>query len=222
MTEKQWQKAADPEAMLAHLGVRASDRKLRLFACACCRRAWLFAKDRRLNQALTLLEAFTNGTAKDRDRGRAHVLGGKMMSAVVDVPQHCLGGELWKAAKKTLDRDGYTFGESAAAAFGWAADIHAQFNANKKAERAQQAILVREVFGNPFRPVSFSPLWRTDTAMALARQTNESREFGAMPILADALQDAGCDSDDILNHLRDTSVTHVRGCWALDLVLGKE
>ena len=50
----------------------------------------------------------------------------------------------------------------------------------------------------------------------------ESRDFSAMPILADALQDAGCDNDDILNHLRDATATHVRGCWALDLVLGKE
>ena len=49
----------------------------------------------------------------------------------------------------------------------------------------------------------------------------ESRDFSAMPILADALQDAGCDNDDILNHCRDP-VRHVRGCWVVDLVLGKE
>ena len=49
----------------------------------------------------------------------------------------------------------------------------------------------------------------------------DSREFGAMPILADALQDADCDSDDVLNHCRDASLTHVRGCWVVDLVLGK-
>jgi hypothetical protein len=79
-----------------------------------------------------------------------------------------------------------------------------------------------DIFGNPFRPVEFSPEWRTDTAVALARQMYESREFSAMPILADALQDAGCDNDDILNHCRDTTLTHVRGCWVVDLVLGKE
>ena len=56
----------------------------------------------------------------------------------------------------------------------------------------------------------------------MASQVYESRNFSAMPILADALQDAGCDSDDILNHLRDPHATHARGCWALDLVLGKE
>ncbi|MCI0699875.1 MAG: hypothetical protein L0241_02155, partial [Planctomycetia bacterium] len=64
--------------------------------------------------------------------------------------------------------------------------------------------------------------WRTDTALSLARQMYESREFSAMPILADALQDAGCENEDILNHCRDTSQVHVRGCWVVDLVLGKE
>jgi hypothetical protein len=49
----------------------------------------------------------------------------------------------------------------------------------------------------------------------------ESRDFSAMPILADALQDAGCDKEDILTHCRDTSLTHVRGCWVVDLVLSK-
>jgi hypothetical protein len=80
--------------------------------------------------------------------------------------------------------------------------------------------ILRDIFGNPFRPVAFSSEWRTDTAIALARTMYESREFGAMPILADALQDAGCDSDDILNHCRGDG-PHVRGCWVCDLVLGK-
>jgi hypothetical protein len=88
-------------------------------------------------------------------------------------------------------------------------------------ERRSQADLVRDIFGNPFRPVSFSPAWRTGTAISLARPMYESREFGAMPILADALQDAGCDSEDVLNHCRGPG-PHVRGCWVVDLGLGKE
>jgi hypothetical protein len=91
------------------------------------------------------------------------------------------------------------------------------------AESAFQAALVRDIFGNPFRPpVAFEPSWRTDTVLALAKQMYELREFGAMPILADALQDAGCDNDDILSHCRDTQLTHVRGCWVTDLVLDKQ
>ena len=81
--------------------------------------------------------------------------------------------------------------------------------------------LLRDIFGNPFRPIIFTSDWRTDTAVSLARGMYESRDFGAMPILADALQDAGCDSDDILNHCRDEKQVHVRGCWVVDLVLGK-
>jgi hypothetical protein len=76
------------------------------------------------------------------------------------------------------------------------------------------------VIGNPFRPVAFSPDWRTNTVLTLARQMYELREFSAMPILADALQDAGCDSADVLDHCRGDG-PHVRGCWVVDLVLGK-
>ena len=81
--------------------------------------------------------------------------------------------------------------------------------------------LAHEVFGNPFRPVVFDPSWRTDTAVSLARGMYESRDFSPMPILADALQDAGCEDPDILSHCRDANAAHVRGCWVLDLVLGK-
>ena len=85
-----------------------------------------------------------------------------------------------------------------------------------------QRDLLRDILGNPFRPVTFSPSWRTDTALSLARQMYDSRDFGAMPILADALQDAGCDDEDIPNHCRDEKAMHVRGCWVVDFVLGKE
>jgi hypothetical protein len=81
--------------------------------------------------------------------------------------------------------------------------------------------LLRDVFGNPFHPVAFDPAWRTDTAGSLARTMYDSRDFGAMPILADALQDAGCDNADILNHCRDPKQVHVRGCWVVDLVLAR-
>jgi hypothetical protein len=81
--------------------------------------------------------------------------------------------------------------------------------------------LLREVFGNPLRPVAFDPSWRTDTAVALARRMYESRDFSAMPILADALQEAGCDDEELLNHCRSKG-PHVRGCWVVDLVLGRK
>ncbi len=88
-------------------------------------------------------------------------------------------------------------------------------------EKNNQSDWLRDIFGNPFHPVAFSPSWRTSTAVALASQMYESREFGAMPILGDALQDTGCDSADILDHCRGPG-PHVRGCWVVDLVLDKE
>ena len=87
---------------------------------------------------------------------------------------------------------------------------------------AYQAELLREIFGNPFENPFFKPTWRTTDVMLLAQGIYDAKAFDRMPILADALQDAGCDNEDILAHCRDTSLTHVRGCWALDLVLGKE
>jgi hypothetical protein len=83
-------------------------------------------------------------------------------------------------------------------------------------------VLVRDIFGNPFRPTTFDPAWRTSDVTFLASGIYAQKAFDRMPILADALQDAGCDSADILNHCRDTSLAHVRGCWALDLAMGKE
>jgi hypothetical protein len=94
-------------------------------------------------------------------------------------------------------------------------------NPNKWEDCKPQADLVRDLFGNPYQPVKIDTSWRTDTALSLARTMYENRDFSAMPILADALQDAGCDSEDILNHCRDSNATHVRGCWVVDLVLGK-
>jgi hypothetical protein len=90
------------------------------------------------------------------------------------------------------------------------------------AEKVYQSDLIRDIFGNPFRLIPFSSAWRTTTAVQLARGMYDSRDFSAMPILADALQDAGCDDGDILNHCRDANQVHVRGCWVVDLVLGKE
>jgi len=79
---------------------------------------------------------------------------------------------------------------------------------------------IDDIFGNPFRQAVCDPRWRTDTALSLARVMYESRDFTGMPILADSLQDAGCDNDDVLNHCRGEG-PHVRGCWVVDLVLGK-
>jgi hypothetical protein len=81
--------------------------------------------------------------------------------------------------------------------------------------------IVRDIFGNPFRPTTLDLDWRTTTVIQLAQGMYDSRDFGAMPILADALQDAGCENADVLDHCRGSG-PHVRGCWVIDLLLGKE
>jgi hypothetical protein len=80
--------------------------------------------------------------------------------------------------------------------------------------------VLREIAGNPFGLDTFEPAWRTSTTMQLARHVYESRDYSVLPILADALQDTGCDDECVLTHCRDTDITHQRGCWAVDLVLG--
>jgi hypothetical protein len=81
--------------------------------------------------------------------------------------------------------------------------------------------ILREVAPDPARPPAFRPEWRTETAVLLARQMLAARDFTAMPILADALQDAGCDDEAVLAHCRDARHAHLPGCWALEAVLDR-
>jgi hypothetical protein len=91
----------------------------------------------------------------------------------------------------------------------------------KSYEEETQAHFVRDIFGDPFRPVSLGPTWLTSDVVALAQGIYAESAFDRMPILADALQDAGCMNEDVLNHCRDPKQFHVRGCWVVDLLLEK-
>jgi hypothetical protein len=81
--------------------------------------------------------------------------------------------------------------------------------------------LLRDIFPNHFRPVAFDSAWRTSTTLVVAQVIYDDRRFQELPVLADALEDAGCTIPDILNHCREPG-EHVRGCWVVDLVLGRE
>jgi hypothetical protein len=88
-------------------------------------------------------------------------------------------------------------------------------------EQEHQAHLARDIFGPlAFRRLALDPAWRTPAAVALARFMYEGRRFDEIPLLGDALEEAGSTSADLLNHCRRPGV-HVRGCWVLDLCLGK-
>jgi hypothetical protein len=80
---------------------------------------------------------------------------------------------------------------------------------------------IDDIFGNPFRPLTFDPRWRTSDVVGLARAIYDEKAFERMPILADALMDAGCEDEPIIGHCRGDG-PHVRGCWVVDLILGKE
>src|SRR5262249_54964478 len=93
--------------------------------------------------------------------------------------------------------------------------------ARQAKNREEQALILRDIFGRrPLRPVTINPAWRTSNVTALAQSIYDDRAFDRLPILADALEDAGCDNADVLNHCRQPG-EHVRGCWVLDLILDK-
>jgi hypothetical protein len=98
---------------------------------------------------------------------------------------------------------------------GWSDDI------GYRREEQFQVSLLRDIFGNPFRAVAVKSSWRSSTVVSLAQAIYEEPAFDRLPILADALEDAGCDHADILEHCRGPG-PHVRGCWVVDLILGKE
>lgn len=221
MTEAEWLVSEDPLELLAFVAPRSTDRKLRLFLCHCCARVvdaippqWRLFRGhaepfQQLQRALSVVEQFAEGLVGSDALDKAR----RDADDSTDVNHIDYGGEV-------------KFGSVAAAVVA-AAAVHPvpravlEVGRGAKGETHWRMLILRDIFGNPFRPVVSSPSWRTDTVLSLARQMYESREFSAMPILADALQDAGCDSEEILNHCRSGGV-HVRGCWVVDLVLNKD
>jgi hypothetical protein len=218
MTEQEWVTGIDPRPMLLFLAPTASERKARLCAVACCYRDPKYLTDGNTRRLILMAEAFADG-----------LVDATALRSLTNYTAHRTDPALEAAA---LPEPGNSFVRHTARAAElvswWRADPVGDqrgtpdYYEKVAAEQAVLADLVRDSFGNPFRPVVFDPAWRTDTALSLARMMYESRNFGPMPILADAIQDAGCDSEDILNHCRDANSTHVRGCWVVDLVLGKE
>jgi hypothetical protein len=192
-----------------------SFRKETLFSVACCRRILSLFPDERGAHLLAEFEAAALGPTPSADYARP--LSNYVIEAFRD-PESTADQQLLLALGATARGYVPTVAEVCALAVAGARIETLPVEPDAGEERAQAA-LIRDIVGNPFRPVSFSPAWRTDTVVALARQMYDSRDFSAMPILADALQDAGCTSADVLDHCRDANALHVRGCWVVDLVL---
>ncbi len=212
MTEQDWLESTDPTPMLYPLEDKISDRKCYLFSIACLRRVDDLLTDKRCRDLVEVYERLVDGNANDDERA--------LVEEAFSIPYEAdelnsLPGILESLRNLACYR-------GAAAAFSVAnavADAVGEVTAEFQ-ESYTQAGLVRDIFGNPFRTIIVDPRWLTSNVVDLARTIYEEREFNRMPILADALMDAGCDDEDILNHCRSTG-PHVRGCFVVDLLLGK-
>ena len=236
MTEAGWLACAEPDRMLYFLREKESARKLRLFGCACCRSLWQWLDDERCQRGIEAAECFADNSEAFDDLLAASSNSLRAMEdAAGDSENDELGQTKWHAAVAVVHitemlmhwfnaRDASVEARQAESCHQFEAanpGVGVPFPEPEPSDGTEHAALVRDIFGNPFRPMTFDPSWRTTTATQLAQQMYDSRDFSAMPILADALQDAGCDNTDILDHCRGPE-PHVRGCWVVDLVLGKE
>lgn len=216
MIEREWLNCSDPSPMLAFLAGSPNDRKRRLFGVACCRRIWRHLSDAS-QAALLVLERFADGAATQMELEAAGEDAGRGARTADDEA-------VWLAAYSDRWNDTCDVAHASAGReviLGWPG----RNDSNDEAYVAEQefnACLLRELFGSlPFRPQPVAAAWLTSTVLALAQGIYEEHAFNHMPILADALQDAGCDNPDILAHCRQAG-EHVRGCWVVDLLLGKE
>jgi hypothetical protein len=222
MTEAEWVACTDPVKILEFLQGKTSDRKLRLFAVACCRRVWGLLVNFHSREVLFCSERYADGQdtkeqMKQYRRKAMTVARGKRKRDV----------KKWAA-------------EAATAAA--SVDIYAYFSyilyklrdaqgeTNTTRESTIQAGLLLDLLGNPFRPAPLDPdwlTWKDGTIPRLAQAIYEDRELPSghldqdrLAVLGDALEDAGCSDPDILGHCRGPG-PHVRGCWLIDLLLGK-
>jgi hypothetical protein len=211
--------ASRPQKMLELLEGKASDRKLRLFMLACCRRMWHLFKHENTRRAVIVAEWDVEGETNREIFGvAAHGVGPHHpffgMTDACAAAVALTGQRTAKPAcgrKKSVDLYAVSF----------AADGLASGAPQPDDEHRAQTVLLRDIFRNPFRPVIPGAWLRKNNPVGVAQAIYTDRAFDSLPILADALEDAGCDNADILNHCRQAG-EHVRGCWVVDLVLGRE
>jgi hypothetical protein len=229
VNEIDWLAGADPLPLLAHLEGKAGGRKLRLFACACVRRSWPRLRCAYPRQAVEAAERYAEGQAGDADlqQARERAEQAVMMGApefdayAYAAAAGCAAEDPMEAARTACENLRLQAVREEAYEVPPGHD-EARANAEASAlERRAQAELLREVFGNPFRPPHVEPGWASwgnGAAVALARVIYDNQQFEDIPYLADALLDAGCADERMLEHCRTGG--HVRGCWLVDALLG--
>lgn len=231
---------------------RASHRKLRLWICACVRRIWHLLDDVRSRNAVEVAERFADASASSTElkitQGEAieaakaiaqgaAVEAAKATSQPPDARAYydiCMKLRAANSATGTSVEDVWQAATTAPLTVARSTGLEAILRNQEKeprdsgelrvllgTQRSPQATLLREVFGNPFRPVTIDQAWLTPSTAALVQSIYDDRAFHRMPELADALKEAGCTNVEVLSHCRGPG-SHVRGCWAVDLLLVKE
>jgi hypothetical protein len=225
MTETEWLACTNPTAMVNFLREKAGDRKLRLFFCACCRSVWHLLDEPLLRRAVEVAERHADGLADDQ---QLQALGRELCPAF----PYFTGSLKAAAAFSAVAGRGIfpvrapsaavelTYTEAALQALDQGR-THIPIE-TKAGFHHFQAHLLRCIVGPlPFHLVSVQDDWRTTSVAAIDQAIYEDRAFDRMPELADALERAGCADAEILAHCRGPG-PHVRGCWVVDLLLGKD
>jgi hypothetical protein len=223
MSEADWLACTDPTPMIRLVVEHPDDRKCRLLACAACRLIWDLLPDPRSRHAVEVAERFADGQASFKDLARAR---NEAVAAAGGAERQAAWAAYWatntKAAGPLWNAFAAAAGATARKAMGGTArDLAASWDRHHAAGQASQAELLREVIGNPFRLRKPDPAllsWDNGIIPALARGIYEDEAWDRLPILGDALEEAGCADEALLAHCRGPG-RHVRGCWAADLFL---
>jgi hypothetical protein len=230
LTMAAWLACTNPIELLHSRQGRSSARKLRLFACACCRRIWPLLEEGSGQQAVRTSERYADGCASRAElraaqavmRAEAEAWEQRVVEEMAALPRMHAAWAAWAAASTAWVREEAAAARAARLAAKRAASaVYA--TTQESNEGSAQCALVRDIFGSPLGPVPISEAWlhwQAGSIVQLARTIYDERRFGDLPLLADMLTDAGCDNVDILEHCRGGD--HVRGCWVVDALLGKQ
>ncbi len=221
MTEEEWNATQSRFPIFEYLEGNASQRKLRLFACACVGRIRPLLPTDLFHPALFAAEGYADGNTSS-DELKSIATEAYYSSTGPDYPHDVVIDELTRSAVNQLTGHLGDAFETMVGTSGYALEAvgGSPTRPDKNEERAQ-CLLLRDIFGNPFRPVVADSAWLTPTVQSIAAAIYADRAFDRLPILAYALEEVGCTNADVLLHCRQPA-EHVRGCWVVDLVLGKE
>jgi hypothetical protein len=219
MTENEWLTCRNPWAMLSQLGEQASDRKLRLFICACCQRQLATVSHPPLFMALMVAQQHIETPVSQSELEAATAAIQETLQESIETIN--VTGPLAEALSYAFLPELLQSGHAAIAVdLLLGSEIQQIARLDLPDDPLDRCEVLREIFGNPFRPSVLHPAWPTATVISLAQAIYDSGDFTRLPFLADALEDAGCTDDALLRHCREPG-QHVKGCWVVDLLLRK-